>query len=144
MSATKRKNNAMSKRVGLWFTYNKAVIVSITDDGEERRIITSNMEHYLRYSSATPGDGSPQDTRDNRYWNHVGEYYDKVIAHIRDADAVHIFGQDEAKSELKKRLEDLGLAEYRITLETIGKLTDHQVAKKVRARFPARSQYDIF
>lgn len=86
----------------------------------------------------------PQDTRDNRYWNHAGEYYDKVIAHIRDADAVHIFGQDEAKSELKKRLEDLRLAEYRITLETIGKLTDRQIAKKVRARLLARTQYDIF
>jgi hypothetical protein len=145
MSATtKRKNNPMSKRVGLWFNHNKAVIVSVTDDGEERSVITSKMEHYLRYYSANPGDGSPQDIRDNRYWNHVGEYYDKVIARIRDADAVHIFGQDETKSELKKRLENLGLAEYRITLETTGKLTDHQIAKKVRARFPARSQYDIF
>jgi hypothetical protein len=144
MSVTKRKNNPMSKRVGLWFSHNKAVIVSITDEGEERSIITSNMEHYLRHSSATPGDGSPQDKRDNRYWNHVGEHYDKVIAHIRDAEAVQIFGPDEAKYELKKRLENLGQPEYSITLETTGSLTDHQIAKKVRARFPARSQYDIF
>ena len=143
MSAIKRKNNPMSKRVGLWFNHNKAVIVSITD-GEERSIITANMEHYLRYSNATPGDGSPQDTRDNRYWNHVGEYYDKVIAHIRDAEAVLILGPDEAKFELKKRLENLGLPEYSIVLETTSNLTDHQIAKKIREKFPAHSQYDIF
>jgi hypothetical protein len=141
---SERQNNPMNKRVGLWFTHNKAVIVSITEDGEERSIITSNMEHYLRYSSATPGDGSPQESRDNRYWNHVGEYYDKVIAHIRDAKAVQIFGPDEAKSELKKRLESLGLPEYSIMLETTGNLTDHQIVKKVREKFPAHSQYDIF
>jgi stalled ribosome rescue protein Dom34 len=144
MSAIKRKNNPMSKRVGLWFNHNKAVIVSITDDGEERSIITANMEYYLRYSNATPGDGSPQDTRDNRYWNHVGEYYDKVIAHIRDAEAVLILGPDEAKFELKKRLENLGLPEYSIVLETTSNLTDHQIAKKIREKFPAHSQYDIF
>lgn len=144
MSATKRKNNPMSKRVGLWFDHNKAVIVSITEDSEERIIITSKMEHYLRYSSATPGDGSPQEPRDKRYWDHVDEYYDKVIANIRDAEAIQIFGPDEAKSELKNRLENLGMAEYSITLETADGLTDHQVAEKVRARFPVRSQYDIF
>jgi hypothetical protein len=81
MSAIKRKNNPMSKRVGLWFNHNKAVIVSITDDGEERSVITSNMEHYLRYSSATPGDDSPQDMRDKRYWDHVGKHYDIVTAY---------------------------------------------------------------
>ena len=144
MSAIKRKNDPMSKRVGLWLSRNKAVIVSITDDGEERRIITANMEHYFRYSSATPGDDSPQDTRDKRYWDHVGEYYDKIIALICDAEAVQIFGPDDAKSELKKRLENIGLAEYNITIQTIGNMTSHQIIKKVRTRFPARSQYDIF
>ncbi|MFO7583164.1 MAG: hypothetical protein R6W69_00425 [Anaerolineales bacterium] len=134
----------MGKRVGLWFNHNKAVIVSITEDGEERSIVASNMEHYVRYSSATPGDGSLQDIRDKRYWDHIAEYYDKVIAHILGAEAVQIFGPDEAKHELKKRLENLGLPDYTIMLETTGNLTDHQVAKKVREKFPSHSQYDIF
>ncbi len=144
MSVTNRKNNPMSKRVGLWFNIDKAVIVSITDDGEDRSTITSNMEHYFRHSSATPGDGSHMDLRDRRYWNHAGEYYDKVIAQIRDAEAVQILGPDEAKHELKKRLEKIGVAKCSITLETTDKLTDRQVAKKVREKFPSRSQYDIF
>jgi len=134
----------VNKKVGLWFDNDKAVIVSISEDGEERKIITSHMENFIRFSSTTPGDGTPEDARDKRYWNRIGEYYDKVIAHINDAEAIQIFGPGEAKDELKKRLELTGLAEYSITLETTGKLTDQQVAKKVRERFPTRSQYDIF
>lgn len=39
----------------------------------------------------------------------AGEYYDKVITHIRDADEIDIFGPDAAKHELQKRLKDEGL-----------------------------------
>jgi hypothetical protein len=135
--------NPMNKRIGLWFNEQKAVIVSVSEDGEERKTIASYMENYTRFSSITPGDGAPEDARDKRYWNHLGEYYDKVIAHIRDAESIQIFGPGEAKHELKKRLEGAGLAEYTLTIEDSDKLTDQQVAKKVRERFPARSQFDI-
>jgi hypothetical protein len=47
----------MHKRVGLWIDRNKAVIVSIADNIEGRRIITSDMEHYVLYSTVVPGDG---------------------------------------------------------------------------------------
>ena len=135
----------MNKKVGLWLDRNKAVIVSITNDGEERRIITSNMEHYVRYSSSVPGDGSAEDVRDQRYWNHLAEYYDKVIAHIGDAKSILIFGPGEAKYELKKRLEDKGMLENIVSVDNADNgLTDRQVAKRVREHFPARSLYDIF
>lgn len=133
----------MDKKVGLWFDQNTAVIVSISDKGEEKKRITSNMEHYPRFSSSEPGDGSTEDLRDRRYWDHLNEYYDKVIAHIYDASAIQIFGPGEAKFELKKRLESKGLAEYVVTVDNADSLTDVQVAKRVRERFPARSQFDI-
>ena len=72
----------MYKRVGLWLDRNKAVIVSVTDSGEERKRIPSDMEHYVLHSSVIPGDGSPDNIRDRRFWNHLGEYYDNIIAHI--------------------------------------------------------------
>ena len=82
----------MNKKVGLWLDRNKAVIVTITDTGEERKRITSDMEHYSLYSSIVPGDGSPENPRDRRYWNHLGEYYANIIAYINDAKAIQIFG----------------------------------------------------
>ena len=35
---------------------------------------------------------------------HLNTYYDKVIAYIRDAESILLFGPGEAKGELEKRL----------------------------------------
>jgi len=133
----------MNKRVGLWLDRNKAVIVSIANNVEAKRIITSDMEHYVLYSATVPGDGSPENIRDRRFWNHLGEYYDKIIAHIRDANEIQIFGPEEAKYELQKRLESEGLLGHIVSMEDAGKLTDLQIATKVQKRFPTRSRFDL-
>ncbi|HEX5944356.1 MAG TPA: hypothetical protein VFY66_18885 [Anaerolineales bacterium] len=140
----KRKTNTMNKRVGLWLDRKKAIIVSITNNIEAKTIIASDMEHYALYSTVVPGDGSPENIRDRRFWNHLGEYYDKIIAQLRDAVEIQIFGPEEAKYELQKRLEGEGLAEYIISVEDAGTLTNLQIASKVRERFPVGSQFDIF
>ena len=134
----------MNRKVGLWLDHNKAVIVCITNNAEERRIITSDMEHYARYSSHTPGDGSAEDVRDQRFWNHLGEYYEKVIAQIGDAKSILIFGPGEAKHELEKRLESKGMLGNIVSVDDADSLTNCQVALRVRERFPARSHFDIF
>jgi hypothetical protein len=139
-----QRRTLMNRKVGLWLDHKKAVIVSITNDGEERRIITSDMEHYVRYSSNVPGDGSEEDVRDRRFWNHLGEYYEKVIAQIGEAKSIQIFGPGEAKYELRKRLESKGMLDNIVSVDDAGSLTDRQVAKRVRERFPARSLFDIF
>lgn len=133
----------MNKKVGLWINRNKAVIVSIVNDVEARRIITSDMEHYDLYSAVVPGDGAPEEIRDRRFWNHLGEYYDKIVTHIRDATEIQIFGPQEAKYELQKHLESAGLSGYIVSLEDTGNLTDLQIAAKVQKRFPARSRFEL-
>jgi uncharacterized protein YjaZ len=127
----------------LWLDRNKAVIVSIADKLEGRRIITSDMEHYVLYSTVVPGDGSPENLRDRRFWNHLRKYYDEIIAHIRDAAEIQIFGPAEAKYELEKHLVNEGLAGHIVSLEEAGKLTDLQIATKVQKRFPMRSRFDL-
>ena len=134
----------MKKRVGLWLDRNKAVIVSVANNTEARSIITSDMEHYELYSTVVPGDGSPEHIRDRRFWNHLGEYYEKIMEHLRDAAEIHIFGPDLAKYELQKHLEGEGLAAQIASVEDAGALTNVQIATKVRKRFPVRSQFDIF
>ena len=133
----------MDRKVGLWIDRDKAVIVSITDNGEERKIITSNMEHYVRYSSNVPGDGSQEDVRDRRFWNHLDDYYTKVIAQIGEAKAIQIFGPGEAKYELEKHLESKGMLGTIVSVDNASILTDRQIAMRVRARFPARAHFDI-
>jgi hypothetical protein len=133
----------MNKQVGLWIGRNKAVIVTIANNIEAKRIITSDMEHYVLYSTTIPGDGSPENIRDRRFWNHLGEYYDKIMKHIRDAAEIQIFGPGVAKYELQKRLEEEGLWEHVVSVEEVDKLTDLQIATKVQKRFPLRSRFDF-
>ena len=131
----------MDKKVGLWLDRNKAVIVSIANKTEGRRIITSDMEHYVLYSTVVPGDGSPENPRDRRFWNHLGEYYDKIIAHIRDAEEIQIFGPGVAKYELEKHLETEGLAIHIVSMEEVEKMSDLQIGIKVQKRFPLPSRF---
>ena len=133
----------MNKKVCLWISRNKAVIVSIANKTEGRRIITSDMENYVLYSTVVPGDGSPENIRDRRFWNHLGEYYDQIIAHIRDATEIQIFGPEGAKYELQKHLENEGLAGRIVSVEDADTLTDLQIAIKVQKRFPLQSRFDL-
>lgn len=143
LNGSSERVNRMDKKVGLWLDRNKAVIVSVDNKVEGRRIITSDMENYVLYSTVIPGDGSPEDIRDRRFWNHLGEYYDKVIAHIRDATEILIFGPEVAKYELQKRLVEAGLAGLVVDMEDAGKMTDLQISMKVLQRFPLRSRFDL-
>jgi hypothetical protein len=80
-----------------------------------------------------------EDRRDRKFTNNLNSYYDEVIALVRDADSIQIFGPGEAKGELEKRLEHEGLKAHILTIETTDKMTDHQIAAKVRERFPAKN-----
>lgn len=133
----------MSKKVGLWIDRKKAVIVSIAHSIEAKRIITSDMDHYVLYSTVVPGDGAPEEPRDRRYWKHLNEYYEKIIEHIRDANEIQIFGPEIAKYELQTRLENEGLADHIISFEDAGPLTNLQIAAKVQKLFPTGSRFDL-
>ncbi len=128
----------MKKQVGLWIDHRKAVIVTLTDAGEETREIHSNLEKHLRFAGGSHADGaqSAEDMRDRGFVNELGEYYDGVIASIRDAEAIQIFGPGEAKGELRKRLESKALGGRIVGIETADKMTDRQIVAKVRGRFP--------
>lgn len=125
----------MKSEIGLWIDHRQAVIVVVTDTGEETKRIISNMEKHVRFSSGSSEDGSAEDVRDRQFANRLNSYYDEVIAVIRDADSIQIFGPGEAKGELEKRLEHEGLKGRIVNIETVDKMTDRQIAAKVRQRF---------
>jgi hypothetical protein len=127
----------MKKEVGLWIDHRQAVIVIVTDKGEEIRRIRSNMEKHVRFASGSSEDGSAEDVRDRQFRNHLNRYYDDVIGCIRDAEAIQIFGPGEAKGELEKRLESEELKGHIVSIETVDKMTDRQIAAKVRQHFLA-------
>ena len=125
----------MSNKIGLWIDHRQAVIVNVTDEGEGVKRITSHMEKDVRFSSRTADIESPEDVRDRQFENHLNKYYNDVIGSLRNAESILIFGPGEAKGELEKRLAGEGLKERIVGVETVDKMTDSQIAAKVRQHF---------
>jgi len=133
----------MRTRVGLWIDHRKAIIVAVTDKGEEIGLIISKVEKQLRRSGDSPLRGPYEsqkvpasDSRQKTFTGHLNIYYDAVIACIRGAESILIFGPGEAKGELKERLEKKNLGGRIVGIETVDKMTDRQIAAKVRQYFP--------
>lgn len=126
----------MKKQVGLWVDHSETLVVFTGSDGDETKRVESGMEPHVRFSGGNRTEqGSADDQRDRRFASHLDRYYDQVISHIRDADSILIFGPGEAKGELKKRLEGKGLGDRIVGVETADKMTERQIAAKVRGYF---------
>lgn len=130
--------------VGLWIDHRKAVIVVIARMKEVVIEVRSHVEKQLRLSGGPrfkteygPQEAPPDDMQEAEFQGHLNIYFDKVISCIRDADSIMIFGPGEAKGELRKRLER-ARTDARITLvEKADRMTDRQIAAKVREHFMA-------
>jgi hypothetical protein len=126
----------MKRQAGLWIDHREAFVVFVRDDGEETRRIESGIEKHVRFSGGNrPEDGSADDQRDRQFTSHLNKYYDDVIACIGDAESLLIFGPGEAKGELEKRLKTKGLAGRVVAVEAADKMTEREIAAKVRLRF---------
>jgi hypothetical protein len=132
----------MGTKVGLWIDHRKALIVAVTDKGEEIRLIISKVEKQpgrsggLRSTTTYESQLVPaDDSRERRSTGLLNIYYDAVIACIRDAESILILGPGEAKGELKKRLVRNKLHGRIVGIETIDRMTDHQIAAKIRRYF---------
>jgi len=124
----------MKSNAGLWIDHRKAVIVSLNGTGEEIREVPSHMEKHVRFSGGAEG-ALAEDQRDRKFTKHLNTYYDAVVSCIRDAESILIFGPGEAKIELKKRLQKLNLHGHIVEMETVDKMTEKQIAAKVREHF---------
>ncbi len=124
----------MKRQVGLWIDHRETVLVIVAGESEEIKRITSKMEKHIRFSGRAD-HVTAEDMRDRKFAGHLTKYYDEVIAAIRDAESILIFGPGEAKVELGKRLEGEKLGNRIVGIETVDKMTDHQIAAKTRQHF---------
>jgi stalled ribosome rescue protein Dom34 len=122
----------MERDVALWIDHRQAVIAVVAGDTDDLMRIESGMEKHVRFSG---GEGNPEDARERRFEGHLHQYYDKVVASVRDARSILIMGPGEAKQELEKRLREAGLGKAIVGVETVDKMTDPQIAAAARTRF---------
>ena len=122
----------MQRDVALWIDHRQAVIAAVTGDTEDLARIVSGLEKHVRFSG---GQVEAEDSRDKRFEGHLRQYYDKVVASLRDARSILILGPGEAKHEVEKHLRDAGLGKTIVGVETADKMTDPQIAAAARRRF---------
>jgi len=127
---------------GVWIDHRKALMVFVTPAGERSAHIVSKVESQLRRSGDSPMKGRyaadqvpADDSRQKAITGELNIYYDAVVAALRNATSLVIFGPGEAKGELKKRLVKNKLGGRVRAVETADKMTDRQIAAKVREYF---------
>ena len=132
----------MARDVGVWIDHRKAMIASVTDKGEEMGLVISQAERQPRRAGESPlrGRSEPQrepmsNAKQRKFTGHLNVYYDAVIAALGDARRILVFGPGEAKGELKKRLARAKMAARVLRVETADKMTERQLAKRVRDFF---------
>jgi stalled ribosome rescue protein Dom34 len=118
------KNNA-----GLWIDRANAVIVLLNAEGEEIKHIDSDTRNHPHSNEVA------DDIRLSVEKEYLKQYYDEIIECVSEAESVFIFGPGEAKNQLKKRFESEGLKGKSVVVETADKMTESQVAAKVRNHF---------
>lgn len=118
----------MKKEAGVWIDHKAAFVVLLGEGTEETQRIESDVEKRSE-------TGAADDHRDRQFAAHIGGYYDKVISRIGNAESILVFGPGEAKGEFEKRLTSKGLGERIVGVETVDKMTDHQITAKVRRHY---------
>jgi len=133
----------MKTDAGLWIDHREAVIVVLTGAGEQTKRIQSTVEKQLRRAGAAESrsfeaqEVPADDSRQSKYTGDLARYYDAIIAYLRDAGSILIFGPGETKGELKKRFEKhpSGVPARTIELATTDEMTEPQIVAMVRHHF---------
>jgi hypothetical protein len=136
----------MGTKVGLWIDHREAHIMSVSDKDEELGLIISSVEKQPRRDGDSRHEGpyesqqvQADDSRQRARTGHLNTYYDTVIASLHNAESILVFGPGEAKDELVKRIKGTDLSKRVETVEAADRMTDHQIASKIREHFAKKS-----
>ena len=132
----------MTINAGVWIDHHRAVVVLLTDDGEdvlqflaEPDASSQSAGHIRLKHSYTRNDFVAEDRRERKVMAHLNDYYDEVVACVRNAQAILILGPGEAKGEFRKRIATKKLRGHVAEMKTADKLSDRQIAEYVRQHY---------
>ena len=114
--------------------------------GEEIKVILSDADrqpgriHGER--STAPYEAlqvQADDVTQRKFTTELHHYYEEVVACVRHAEGLLVFGPGEAKGQLVKELEKSLPKGFVVAVETADKMTDRQIAAHVRNHFAHES-----
>lgn len=135
----------MKKQNGIWIDSSRAIIVTLTEDKHHVREIESEVENHVYHEKEgdrgiTMGNrhGSGEKKFTERKKHQMERFLGEVIAEIKDADEVYIFGPAETKTALKtKVMSEKSSADKLKAVESADKMTLNQVVAKVKKFYAA-------
>jgi len=133
----------MIKNIGLWIDHETALIVSISNGDTTIKKIESEVESHIKTlgGSRTASPYGPQDVAtekklERKRKQHLHQYYKKIIAAVKDADRLFIFGPGTAKAELQKEMKKSKELSAKIAgVEPADKMTEGQICAKAKRFF---------
>jgi hypothetical protein len=136
--------------VGVWIDSRKAVVIDARPSGDARgggvRKIAAELQDQSHLRGGVRAKACPyglqtapaDDMRETSSKENLQFFFNDVVAALRGARNILIFGPGEAKEEFRKRLRREGLGGRIVGLEPAGRMSDRQIAAKVRAHFRPR------
>ena len=134
----------MKSQTGVWIDHREAVVVKLSDSGEEITVVESDAEKQPRRSSDRPtGSFEPlqqqsDDTLERKFKADLERFYDKVILKVKESKSILILGPGEAKTEFRKQLSSVSGAGTEISVETADRMTQPRIVAAVRQFFESR------
>jgi hypothetical protein len=132
----------MTMNAGVWIDHHKAVVVLLTDGEQEMLQFLSDHDAAARSpaglrpkNSYTPNDFVVEGKRERKVTIQLHEYYDEVIACVRNAQAILILGPGEAKGEFRSRMARQKVRGHVAEMKTVNNLADQEIADYVRQHF---------
>lgn len=133
----------MKKQTGIWIDTKKAVIISLTENNQDVKTIHSSIEARERIPGETRAFSrfgfqflDFDKKKKKRLANEKRQYLKKVIAEIKDATEIALFGPAGMKIELEKIIQDDAVLASRIkAVETADSMTDNQMAASVKNHY---------
>ncbi len=132
----------MTGKGGVWIDHREAIVVFLDTDSDRPLHVASHVVKHLSRGGDSPLKGSfearqvpPDDRRQMALTGELDAYYDQVISAVGNLDALLILGPGEAKGEFKKRLDRHKLGARVVEVQTADKMTEPQLAAKVREYF---------
>jgi len=133
---------AMATKAGVWIDHKQAIVVLITDAGQEIKKFKSGSASAVGSrpnNKYTPNDFIAEDRRERKLASDHKKLYGDVLASILGAESLFILGPGEAKGEFDKHIKAKKLRGITVELEAADKMTDGQIAAKVRQHFATGS-----
>jgi len=137
----------MSNKAGIWIDREHAILIMLANGGQgiatfivgEPKSFPPTTESRAQHAY-TPNDFQPEDRIERKEQAARKQMYDAILTTLQGVESLIVLGPGEAKKEFAKHIESKRPQHMLVEIETADKMTEPQLAAKVRQHFGPERQ----